>query len=205
MAGWENAVQAFPAAAQLVTIKAELDVSPGATNHGSEEAHWLLQALNVIVKRESYVGRKAMCQIKANSYQERFSGSVCGLLNLWSPKQVHVHQGVHKTVHWGVKKCRFVLLINFKTLFISSLPYRCYFFCMFYKLYNMLGWWYLEKVGWMSQIFSPWYCLQLQKFGDYCGKPQICMLHVKQLWWTVLHLILGLRNMWATWPEAEPW
>lgn len=58
-------MQAFPAAAQWVAIKVELDVSPAATNHGSEEVHWLLQGLKLILKDESCVGRKAVCQIKA--------------------------------------------------------------------------------------------------------------------------------------------
>lgn len=80
-------MQAFPAAAQWVAIKAKLDVSPAATNHDSEEAYWLLQALKVILKGESYVGGKAMCQMKAYLGQKRLSGSVCGLLNQWSPKQ----------------------------------------------------------------------------------------------------------------------
>lgn len=80
-------MQAFPAGAQWVAIKAELDVSPAATNHGSEEVHWLLQTLKVILKGESCVGRKAMCQTKAYLGQKRFSWSACGLLNQWSLKQ----------------------------------------------------------------------------------------------------------------------
>lgn len=57
-------MQTFPAAAQWVSIKAELDVSPAVTNHGSEEAHWLLQALKVILKGESYVPNKSIFRLE---------------------------------------------------------------------------------------------------------------------------------------------
>lgn len=75
-------MQAFPAAAQWVTIKAELDVSPAATNHGSEEAHWLLQALKVILKCE-------LCWKKGHVPNKSIfrSGEILRLC-LWSIKSV---------------------------------------------------------------------------------------------------------------------
>lgn len=46
---------------------------------------------------------------------------------------------------------------------------------MFYKLHSMLGWWYIGKVGWASQVFFPGtVCnhksLEITVVNDGCGQ-----------------------------------